>query len=39
MMFVPATPGSELRKKVQGELDMLNMKVKVVEKPGEKLIM
>ena len=36
MMFVPATPGAELRRTIQEEMDMLEMKVKVVEKPGEK---
>ena len=38
MMFVPATPGAELRKEIQEEMDKLQMKVKIVEKPGEKLV-
>ena len=31
MIFVPATPGMELKKKIQKEMDEMNMKVKVVE--------
>ena len=38
MMFVPATPGAELRKDLQEKMDTLGMQVKIVEKPGEKLV-
>ena len=38
MIFVPATPGTELKRKLQKEMDGLNMKVKVVEKPGDRLV-
>ena len=37
-MFVPATPGAELKKRVEKEMEGTGVRVKIVEKPGEKLI-
>ena len=37
-MFIPATPESELRKKLQEEVDQKGFKIKVVEKAGTRLV-
>ena len=37
-MFIPATPDSELRKKLQEEVDRKGFKIRVVEKSGTKLV-
>ena len=38
VMFIPATPNSELRKKLQEEVDQKGFKIKVVEKSGTRLV-
>ena len=38
VMFIPATPDSELRKKLQEEVDRKGFKIRVVEKSGTKLV-
>ena len=38
IIFVPCTPGTELRKMVQESLKDTGMKIKVVEKPGQKMV-
>ena len=37
-LFVPATPGSELQKRMQGKVNESGVKLKVIERSGEKLI-
>ena len=38
VMFIPATPDSELRKKLQEEVDRKGFRIKVVEKSGTRLV-
>jgi len=38
VMFISATPNSELRKQMQNTINKSNMKIKVIEKSGKKLI-
>ena len=37
VMFIPATPGSELTRRIQEEVAVSELKIKVVEKPGIKI--
>ena len=37
VMFVPATPDSELKRRIQDEIDVTNVKVKVIERMGTKI--
>ena len=38
VLFVPATPDSELQQKMQGKLNNTNIKMKVIERSGTKVI-
>ena len=38
VMFVPATPESELQKKMQSKVNESNLKLKIVERSGTKLV-
>ena len=38
VMFIPATPDSELQKKIQSKVNELKLKVKVIERSGTKLV-
>ena len=38
VLFVPATPGAKLKKLVEDKIKSLELKVRVVEKPGAKLV-
>ena len=38
VMFIPATPNSELKKKIQEEVDRSGFRIKVVEKSGTRLV-
>ena len=37
MMFIPATPGSELARRMKEEVNSSNLKIGVVERPGTKI--
>ena len=37
VMFIPATPGSVLAQRIREEVEMSNLKIRVVEKPGTKI--
>ena len=37
-MFITATPNSELRRKLQAEISKTDIKIKVIEKSGKKVV-